>query len=32
MLATSLVAQPIATAPTDNPERTLLFYCPEQGG
>lgn len=32
MLATSLVAQPIATAPTDNPERTILFYCTEQGG
>src|SRR4051812_46152797 len=26
------VARPIATAPTDDPERTLLLFCPEQGG
>jgi hypothetical protein len=32
MLATSPVAWAIATAPTDDPERTLLLYCPEQGG
>ena len=25
------IARPIATAPTDDPERTLLLYCPEQG-
>jgi hypothetical protein len=24
-------AQPVATAPRD-PERTILLYCPEQGG
>src|SRR3954465_4857282 len=32
MLATSPVAWAIAAAPTDAPERTLLLYCPEQGG
>jgi hypothetical protein len=26
------VARLIATAPTDDPERTLLLFCPEQGG
>src|SRR5215207_5761146 len=25
-------ARLIATAPTDDPERTLLLFCPEQGG
>jgi hypothetical protein len=24
--------RPISTAPTDDPERTLLLLCPEQGG
>jgi len=32
MLATSPVAWAIATAPTDDPERTLLLSGPEQGG
>jgi len=25
-------ARLIATVPTDDPERTLLLFCPEQGG
>ena len=25
-------ASPIGDAPTDDPERTLLLFCPEQGG
>ena len=32
MLATSPVAWAIATAPTDDPERTLLLSGPKQGG
>ena len=24
--------RPISAAPTDDPERTLLLFCPEQGG
>ena len=28
----SPAASPITTAPSDDPERPLLLFCPEQGG